>query len=64
MGVLAELGIGQPAPQAAAVPAGRRQGPCLVAGDGLAWRWAIAFDMAPTGYAWPAYADADDSDGR
>jgi hypothetical protein len=58
MGVLAELGIGQPTTHPSALPVRHRQGPCLIAGDGLAWRWAMAFDMAPMGYARPTFADA------
>jgi hypothetical protein len=42
--VLAELGISEEigAPVASRVP-----GPSLIAGDSIAWKWAIAFGHAP-----------------
>jgi|GEM_PF-5362619 len=44
--VLAELGISEEigAPVASRVP-----GPSLIAGDSIAWNWAIAFGHAPRG---------------
>lgn len=48
--VLAELGIATPDPAlVAAAGSTRAPGPSLIAGDGIAWGWAIAYGLAPEG---------------
>lgn len=46
-GVLAELGVARSAHHTR--PNDRPAGPSLVAGDSIAWSWAMAFNQAPAG---------------
>lgn len=59
LGVLSELGIAHAEPMSDATPAPHRRGPCLIAGDRLAWRWAVAFEMIPLGYDAPVMTTAE-----
>lgn len=48
--VLAELGVALPARvHHNAATTDRPLGPSLVAGDSIAWSWAMAFNQAPAG---------------
>lgn len=51
--VLSELGIARTTPRRSAAP-----GPSLVAGDGIAWSWAVAHRVAPNERPERVYARA------